>query len=955
MLVEGHGAGRVRRPDRGVEPTLYLKRLVFPTLCAALLLGASPAGATAPTPAGTVPPEVSQAFERGLFRLPERPATTTSAAQTQWRVPIIMVSFTDDTLVYGAQDFSFALFDTTHSTATGSLYDYYQWVSRGRLKVQGTVVARVKLPHDRFYYAYNSWGLNTDSSPNNLWGAMRDALTRCDSLVKWSDFDMDHDGYVDMLWLLHAGVGGEAGRSRNDFWSLTSRMSGGWRYGGPYEMPELVPGSTTQHMRVDRFSTVPELSAFHPTERSEIGVYCHEFGHALGLPDLYDTSQLGGAANVGPGNWALMSTGAYGTNGYTPEQPAHMDAWSMLFLGWASAIDPTDDALLTLPPIEQGGSVVRFWFQGEPSAEHFLIENRQRLGFDQYLPSPGLLVYHIDESAIGSRLAANRINSGLTPGLEVVEADGDYDLYNGSNRGDSNDPFPGRTGRTSLTDETSPSTRTFSGAVTNIGLSQIATLGASMQFQIQVRAPGWLGVEDHSDATFNPSGITGVGTSAVTDTLGTLTAVGSESRAGVPQVVLRERRQGLWEPPITLSQSSLGADEPTVAQVPNGDLVVAWRDLRDGTSRLYCRTRIRGAWGAEQRIGNVPPNSFQPALGCDAHGWMYLAWLTAVNGRPRAMFMRFTYLSPFGTPVAITDSTAYPDAPTLAVGTDGRAYVMWPERSVYPQVVRFVRFHPDSGLSTSLPLGISDGASQVAVSAAVDGQGQLHAVLQEIGNGDASLHYQRRDFRTNSTWQRDTTIEVQPAGILSPSLVVDHLGGVHVVYETTVNGTQEIRYKQWSAGRGWDDISTEVTRASDGGSRQPRLVALSPGILCVLFTGYPAGTARFMSRDRRVGGVPLTDAGPAVAVSHLELELGPTPLRAGGTLQLRWIGAPGPADATVDLFDLAGRRLASIPLIGTGATRVARVGSSTTSSWAPGLYFARVRSSGATARLVVLR
>jgi len=40
------------------------------------------------------------------------------------------------------------------------------------------VVARVKLPHDRFYYAYNSWGLNTDSSPNNLWGAMRDALTR---------------------------------------------------------------------------------------------------------------------------------------------------------------------------------------------------------------------------------------------------------------------------------------------------------------------------------------------------------------------------------------------------------------------------------------------------------------------------------------------------------------------------------------------------------------------------------------------------------------------------------------------------------------------------------------------------------------------------------------------------------------------------------------------------------
>jgi hypothetical protein len=178
---------------------------------------------------------------------------------------------------------------------------------------------------------------------------------------------------------------------------------------------------------------------------------------------------------------------------------------------------------------------------------------------------------------------------------------------------------------------------------------------------------------------------------------------------------------------------------------------------------------------------------------------------------------------------------------------------------------------------------------------------------------------------------------------------------VHVAYETTLNGTQEIRYKLWTAAHGWDDISTEVTRPADGGSRQPRMAALSPSNLCVLFTGYPAGAARFMSRDRRIGGTPLTDAGPSALLPRLELELGPTPLRAGGTLELRWTGSPGVTGAIVDLYDLAGRRLASIPLSGAGATREARVGSSTTSLWAPGLYFARLRNSRATARLVVLR
>jgi hypothetical protein len=138
---------------------------------------------------------------------------------------------------------------------------------------------------------------------------------------------------------------------------------------------QLVPGSTTEYMRLDPFSCLPELSGLIPGRRSEIGVFCHEFGHALGLPDLYDTSALDQVVNVGPGNWSLMSTGAYGGNGIQPELPAHLGGWASAYLGWSSTIRPAQDTTITITPMSSGGPVVEFWFQGESNPEHFLLEN----------------------------------------------------------------------------------------------------------------------------------------------------------------------------------------------------------------------------------------------------------------------------------------------------------------------------------------------------------------------------------------------------------------------------------------------------------------------------------------------------------------------------------------------------------------------------------------------------
>jgi M6 family metalloprotease-like protein len=351
----------------------------------------APVRAVAPSAFGPLPAPVANAFDEGLFQVPPpRPVLTTSSAQTVWNVPIVLFSFTDQPLAYSAADFNFGLFDTTGSTTTGSVYDYYQSVSGHRIRVIGRVVATVALSHEKNYYAYNSWGMNSSSAPHNVSGAVDEALQLADPFVDWSEFDRDKEGYVDMVWFVHSGLGGEATVTPDNLWSITSSLRS-WRPGEVYITNDFFPGSSSK-MRIDRFSILPELSQIRSGARCEIGVYCHEFGHALGLPDLYDTGALGGTSNKGPGNWCLMSTGGSGTDGASPEYPAHMGAWASLYLGWTTSVRPTQDSLIVLPPIENGGPVIEFWFQGEQNPEHFLIEDRKRLGFDRNLLNEGLIV-----------------------------------------------------------------------------------------------------------------------------------------------------------------------------------------------------------------------------------------------------------------------------------------------------------------------------------------------------------------------------------------------------------------------------------------------------------------------------------------------------------------------------------------------------------------------------------
>jgi hypothetical protein len=160
---------------------------------------------------------------------------------------------------------------------------------------------------------------------------------------------------------------------------------------------------------------------------SAVGVFCHEYGHALGLPDLYDTD----ATSMGLGAWSVMAGGSWnGTNG---NSPAYLDAWSRV-IGWVAHRGERSVSGASLPAAEGSSTAYRLWTNGAAGTEYFLLENRQRItgDFDNGLPGGGLLLYHIDENA--------NQNTDWRPRVMVEQADAQWDLQYSANAGDAGTP-----------------------------------------------------------------------------------------------------------------------------------------------------------------------------------------------------------------------------------------------------------------------------------------------------------------------------------------------------------------------------------------------------------------------------------------------------------------------------------------------------------------------------------
>jgi immune inhibitor A len=464
------------------------------------------------------------------FSIPKRPHGVDSPTHHipnvvgTWNTLVILVDFLDyrwnnghdpnfynpdSSTTYVPSHYTSMLFSTNTykdpfavSQYTGSLRDYYAENSYGRLQVTGTVVGWYHSPHTYKYYC-NTDGLfgtaddygwaKSDSAM--VWDLVHDAVLAADPSVDFSRYDNDGDGVVDGLFIVHAGPGAEA------VYGMDAVSAAGDVWSHKWQIPNLYADGVV----VSNYTIEPE--------DGRIGVFCHEFGHDLGLIDLYDTDY----STEGIGEWDIMSSGVWCARPGDPlgSCPSDLSAWSKEQLGWVNPVNVKGVRLAqVIPPVETSPTVYRLWANGSLTNEYFLIENRQNIGFDaaltrrqlQYgLPlANGLLIYHIDETVETNADETRRIVDveEATPfwngikwfeQLDSPKRSGLDMFLSVGNRGDNGDPWPGWSAiNEGLTDyigprsldafgpTTVPNSNSNTGAVTNVSVTHIKLSGINV-------------------------------------------------------------------------------------------------------------------------------------------------------------------------------------------------------------------------------------------------------------------------------------------------------------------------------------------------------------------------------------------------------------------------------------------------------------------------------------------
>ncbi|MCS7250247.1 MAG: M6 family metalloprotease domain-containing protein [candidate division WOR-3 bacterium] len=398
------------------------------------------------------------------------------------KIIVLLVDFPDNLHYYQKEYFFNLLFKEN----SNSLRDYYYEVSYGNLIITGEVFGWFSLNNNYSYYVDSNYGIY-GNYPNNSQGLVIDLIKICDTHINFQEYDEDNDGYVDNLIIVHSGPGAEETQDKNDMWShkweLNDRSAGS---PGPY--------LTDDGVYINLYTIQPER--FKDGRLITIGVFAHEFGHLLGLPDLYDTDY----STNGLGIFCLMASGGWARkNENEPygSSPSHPSIWCKYLLGWLEPDSIQKNYLeevkeLPILPstifpygvriLENQNSVKDWFFNKEGKGEYFLLENRKNYGFDQSLPGEGLLIYHINEEK------SNNDNE-KEPLVGILQGDREKD-YLLKDLGSSNDFW--RNDTLGVNDLTTPSTNFYDRTPSGVKISNIKYLNNLMYCDIEIK-PLFLG------------------------------------------------------------------------------------------------------------------------------------------------------------------------------------------------------------------------------------------------------------------------------------------------------------------------------------------------------------------------------------------------------------------------------------------------------------------------------
>jgi len=368
-----------------------------------------------------------------------------------------------------------------------TLYNYWKEVSYGTVDIvtlnMPSTLGWTNVEHSYDYYCKadgihdNGFGLY----PQNVQGLVVDAVNAINPMVDFSQY-ADVNGVVPNLFVVFAGTGAEWSGDPSIIWSHSWDLSEGTGLDGL-----LVDG-----VKINNYAMMPEvggdltgylggiLGPYPPT----CGVYAHEYGHVLGLPDQYDY----GYESEGTGYYSLMAAGSWARYPYdtleerrlfSGNSPTHLDAWSKYRLGFVTPTVVTSLTSVNMLPAETNPVAYKMVVPSSAGKEYFLLENRQDIGFDKSLGryGTGLAIYHVDETVFSRNYwranEAENWKEFRSEGwkkawtgerhyaISLIQADDHWDLEHGMNAADDGDLYPGSHDVTSLGSTTKPNTSNY--------------------------------------------------------------------------------------------------------------------------------------------------------------------------------------------------------------------------------------------------------------------------------------------------------------------------------------------------------------------------------------------------------------------------------------------------------------------------------------------------------------
>ena len=337
---------------------------------------------------------------------------------------VILVNFADSAM---KEDHTNAVFDnwcnaqegecTTNAYKEhlyGSAGQYFADQSNGAYRPHFDVIGPVTIPHELAYYGEQDFGEDgvydtDDDGMHDMYMAdfVIDAVLAAEEWgCDFSQYDADNDGWVDFVYFIYAGKGQAAGGGPETIWPHNSSLI-------PMLYYQLTHGESGYYYNtwedknimvldgkyINNYACSAELD--YRGDLGGIGTMCHEFGHVMGLADYYDTMYGENyETGVTPGNWNIMDGGCYNGGGHCPPNYA---AWDKFFFGWVDPVNLGNNAANC--ELHANGTAEYNVYQVNTSGKkqtvttnqlNYYLENRQKIGWDEYLPGHGLCVWRVD-------------------------------------------------------------------------------------------------------------------------------------------------------------------------------------------------------------------------------------------------------------------------------------------------------------------------------------------------------------------------------------------------------------------------------------------------------------------------------------------------------------------------------------------------------------------------------